>query len=304
MNIKLYNRSDIDDKKWNGCVHFAISAMPYAYTWYLDCVCDNWIGAVANNYKAVMPIVLSKKMGISYSFQPLFCQQLGVFSSTPLTKDLMNDFFSHIPDNIKHIDICLNESNYPPKHFEHFERHNYVLPLNDSYDNIYKKYSENLKRNIKKAENKKVYTSKELRPETFADFYKEHTAPQIKGFKKEDYYTMLRIIYQALNVQMGFLIGVYSEEKELIAANFFLKHPQRLINLMPSSNEKGKDLGAMHYLLDLMIKDNCDTNMYLDFEGSMIGGIAKFFGSFGAEVNKYYNIKKNKLPKILQFFKQ
>ena len=65
MKIKLINRKNIDDKRWNGCIHFAINALPYAYTWYLDNVCENWEGLVLDNYKAVMPLVYKKKFGIS-----------------------------------------------------------------------------------------------------------------------------------------------------------------------------------------------------------------------------------------------
>ena len=41
MEIKLIERKDIDHKRWNGCVHFALSATPYAYTWFLDNVSVN-----------------------------------------------------------------------------------------------------------------------------------------------------------------------------------------------------------------------------------------------------------------------
>ena len=43
MQIKLERREEIDDKRWNGCVHFALGAPPYAYTWFLDNVCEEWV---------------------------------------------------------------------------------------------------------------------------------------------------------------------------------------------------------------------------------------------------------------------
>ena len=39
MELKLMQRDEIDDKRWNGCVHYAFNAIPYAYTWYLDNIC-------------------------------------------------------------------------------------------------------------------------------------------------------------------------------------------------------------------------------------------------------------------------
>ena len=49
MELRWLSRKDIDDKLWNGCVHFALGAVPYAYTWYLDNICEDWMGLVADD---------------------------------------------------------------------------------------------------------------------------------------------------------------------------------------------------------------------------------------------------------------
>jgi hypothetical protein len=43
--------------------------------------------------------------------------------------------------------------------------------------------------------------------------------------------------------------------------------------------------------------------MILDFEGSEIPGIARFFKSFGAEKFHYYRLKMNRLPWFIKLIK-
>lgn len=303
MNIKLLKREEIDDKRWNGCVHFALNALPYGYTWYLDNVCEEWEGLVYGNYQIVMPLVFDRKFGFDYLYQPFFTQQLGVFCDIPLSKETINTFFSAIPDKYKYIDIQLNESNEAPDGYICEQRPNYLLGLEKPYETIRSKYSGNLLKNLLKAEKNELVYHMQLKPEVFVDFYVKNTGPLIKGFKEKHKHTMLRIIYQCLHYSMGSVAGVY-KDKELVAANFYIFHPQRVINLMPASNEEGRKSGAMAFLTDGMIKSNAGQNKYFDFEGSEIEGVAKFYESFGAKKSFYWRIRKNELPFYARIFKR
>ena len=64
--IELVPYEQIDRKKWDTCIHFAVNGLPYAYTWYLDAVSEYWDGLVYGDYEAVMPLTWNKKHGISY----------------------------------------------------------------------------------------------------------------------------------------------------------------------------------------------------------------------------------------------
>jgi hypothetical protein len=59
----------------------------------------------------------------------------------------------------------------------------------------------------------------------------------------------------------------------------------------------------MPYLIDLFIQSNSGKPAFIDFEGSSIDSIARFYQSFGAENLPYYNIKKNMLPWWLKWKK-
>ena len=73
---------------------------------------------------------------------------------------------------------------------------------------------------------------------------------------------------------------------------------------MSASNEQGKRSRAMFALIDHIIDKYSDTGLVLDFEGSNIKGVARFFAGFGAEQHDYYNIHINKLPFPLNVLKK
>lgn len=304
MEFKLLKREEIDDKRWNGCVHFALSAPPYGYTWYLDVVAPEWEGIVVDEYKMVMPVIRAKKWGIAYSYQPFFTQQLGIFTSQAIDQRIVDEFFKRIPKDFRWIEMALNENNFAPKNVDVKKRQNYLLDLKPAYEDIRKKYSGNILRKLKKAKKAELFIDKQIRPEELADFYRKHTANKIADFKDSHYYMMMRLIYQILHYHMGFLVGVRDKNNNLLAVNCILQHPQRVINLMPSSNEQGNKNGAMAFLLDFVIQQRAGNYQFFDFEGSMIPGVAQFFKGFGARPVDYYFVKINRLPKILRIFKK
>lgn len=304
MKIRLLKREEIEDKVWNGCVHFAVNAMPYAYTWYLDNICEEWEALVLDNYKAVMPLVFNKKMGVHYIYQPAFAQQLGVFTSLPITKNLVNNFVDSIPKKYKYVDISLNEINDISEHEFVSKRSNYYLDLNLDYALIKTNYSKNLLRNLKQAEKNELLIQNNISPEVFVKFYLEHTAPKVQDFKKEYEHTMLRLIYKALSFQLGAVVGITNKDNELIAANFILFHPTRIINLLPTSSAEGMKLKAMVFLIDHLLQKNANQRKIFDFEGSMIEGVARFYKGFGAQEINYYRLKRNKMPWFYRIFKK
>ena len=58
---------------------------------------------------------------------------------------------------------------------------------------------------------------------------------------------------------------------------------------------------AMAFLIDSFIKEHAEQHLVLDFEGSMIPGVARFYESFGGQKHRYFQlIKNNVLNKIYE----
>ena len=108
MKIEFLKRDDIDTTKWDNCIARSVNGIVYAYSWYLDIVAENWGALIADDYQAVFPLTYNKKYGISYIYQPLFTQQLGLFSVGSISHTLVSEFLQAIPSEFKFIAISLN----------------------------------------------------------------------------------------------------------------------------------------------------------------------------------------------------
>ena len=106
--IKLLRHNEINKVRWDECVKKSFNGNVYALSWYLDIVHRNWDALVENDYERVMPLTSSKKFGLSYMFQPFFVQQLGVFSSTQLSQETVDNFIKAIPEEYRLIQYRLN----------------------------------------------------------------------------------------------------------------------------------------------------------------------------------------------------
>lgn len=307
MNIRRIKREDIEDKKWNGCIHYASNGNPYGYTWHLDAISEEWEGLVEGDYESVFPLIWNDKLKITKQlYQPFFAQQLGIYSINMLSKKRIEYFLNAIPNEYKYIYINVNHKNKIPEglDFEIVERPNYTLRMMDGYENISAKYSKNLKRNLKRARTHKMSMTSSIKPEKLVEMYREHQGPKIPELDDAAYHAAHRVIYNALHRGMGFLSAITNEQNSIIAAGFFLTSKNRIVNLLPTTTPEGREKRAMHVLLDSLIHQNAGKPMIFDFEGSSVPGVAKFYESFGAVNNPYYTIKRNNLPFFAKWFKK
>lgn len=301
-DLQYIKHENIDHNKWNNCIEEAINSRFYVFTGQLDRAAPHWDALVLGDYEYVMPLPYRKKLGIKYLYQPLFSQQLGIYP-TP-NKKISELFYTYISRNFRFTEINLNAGNIPVKNIEHtnfLSQKNYLLPLGESYKSIESFYSKNTKRNIVKAEKNKLSLVEGIRLESYLDFKLGNLPP---GVKKQDIAPLKSIIAFGQYKGHGEIHGVYSAGNELCAAVYFCRWKDRVIYFNAASNSSGKELGAMYYLVNQFIRKNAGKNLTLDFEGSMIPGVARFYAGFGATPETYFQLKINRLPLFLKWIKR
>lgn len=279
--INYVKRSDIDDLKWNTLIAKHPSGLPYAFTWYLDAVLDDWRAFVLNDYEAVMPLPIAKKLGFSYVYQHSYIQQLGVFASEK-NAAVTNDFFRELNKRFLRYHVAQNTFCATIKGFS--KRVNIELELNHPLSEITEHYSENTKRNIAKAEKKKMQFSSKINADEFSRFVAQNAAFDFPDFS--------RLLLALQQHNMLFLCGVCDESHSLQAVDLCVKTHNRIVNLIPVTGQEGRKNGAMHFLLHNVIAKHSEQNFTLDFEGSSVPSIARFYRSFGAREVFFYEKKR------------
>ncbi len=294
MSINYVKQSKIDKVKWDKCINSSVNGIVYAYSWYLDIVSPNWDALIIGDYEAVMPITGKKKYGISYIYQPVYSQQLGVFTTGILNEKLVNDFLSAIPKFFKVINIKLNSYNkVSHKSFSIHEKVTYELDLISGYNTLRSHYSSNTVRNIKKAKNENIHIAKHTGLKDFLTLVNETSNIPVSIFELN---CLRKIIPFAVRYNMGNIYGAYNSNNQLVAAAFIIKSHNKAIYHLAASTDEGKESRAMFSIIDSYIYDNAEKNLTLDFEGSMIEGIARFYKGFGAQPVKYLNIRRSRIP--------
>ena len=110
LHIQYFQRDQVNDRLWNNRIDSSANGLIYAYSFYLDCLCDHWDALVLNDYEAVMPLPWRKKAGIYYIYQPFLTAQLGVFGQSP-DGVLLEAFLKAIPKKFRYLDFPLNQQN-------------------------------------------------------------------------------------------------------------------------------------------------------------------------------------------------
>ena len=297
--IKYLTNSEIDKIKWDNCVSESFNGIIYAYSWYLDVVADDWQALVENDYDRIFPLISRDKWSISYLYQPVFTQQLGVISKNILTEEVVASFLNAIPQKFKFAEINLNTLNkITSGNFRIYYWQNFELDLINSYQNLYKGYSTNLKRNLKKAEKAGLTISKNTKPDEIINLFKLNRGRKIKLLRDEQYLKLTRISYIGIYKGLIQTFGVYSKYNQLIAGAIFARSKNKIIFLFSGSSEEGKEFHAIAFLLDSVIREHSQKNFTLDFEGSNNPQLARFYKGFGSSRCSYPHIKFNRLPVI------
>lgn len=289
--IKYLLHREIDFIKYDCCISKSKNSLIYGFSWYLDIVTENnWDVLVLNNYEAVMPLPNRKKYGINYIFQPAWVQQLGVFSNHEIKEDLLLEFVNIIPRKFKLIDALFNYDNgFSSKYVS--KKDNFILDLDDTYQSLFRKVKKGRKSSIKQAQKLKLKINIIKDSKGIIDLFKENKGAQFN--KSNDEYRILEcLISKALNLKKVEIYEVTDRDCNLIGGAIFLINNGRLTYLFSATNQKGRDMQAISFLINHIIHKYSSSNMILDFEGSMILGIAKFFKSFGAVSQPYFYFRK------------
>lgn len=300
--VKYLKHHDIDTDKWDNCVDQAGNCRIYAYSWYLDRTAVKWDAIVFGDYQYVMPLPVRSKWGIKYVFQPMFSQQLGVFPHPP--EKILQAFLLLLEKEFRFVDTQLNSEqikNFKSESFKWSVRDNFLLQMGRGYKAAALEFSKNTKRNIAKAQNNDLQLVVGLSLENYLDFKGKYLP---SGVDKGSMAILKNLIAFGQYKGFGEIWGVYSGYNELTAAVCFCRWKNRIIYMNAVSNDAGKELKSMFFLIDSFIQKYSDHNLILDFEGSMIPGVARFFEGFGANPENYYKLGLNRLPWPLKWVKR
>jgi hypothetical protein len=273
---------EIDKVKWDAAIARAIHPLIYAESWYLDVVSPQWEAIVTPDYSTLWPLTINRKFKWPVIMQPMFTQQLGIFSSAPISKENIAQIYKANPYPILTLQ---SHGQYEwPKSALLSTKNNSVLPLQKDYAELQKSFRKDRKQSLAKALKNPTTCDSTTSTEAFINFTRKHNNYRLP----EKHLMMLhQLISRATEYNSGFILSVADGHEEPLSMAFFLRKYKRIINLSGHSSSKGFAKEGMFQILNQVIKDYAASDYLLDFEGSEIKGIASFYSGFGAIPEPY-----------------
>ena len=309
--IHYLPHSKIDKQKYDTCLSGAFNKRAYAFSAFLDRLSPQWDALVLmgkkGNYQKVMPLTWRKKWGIHYLYQPVMTQQLGVFSSIDKAPFRVDDFINAIPKKFQLIEISLNYGNFiatPKPRMEIKQRNNYELDLNKTYEELFRAYSKNHRKNINRhweGLNKDISINNK---DYLLVFKFKMKFLKVKGIaysnlNKQSYRNLLDYCCQ----QNCLKTIIIKDEQENIAGggNFLLYKDFILPSTFYLEKWKKNTLG--YKTQDHIIKTFAGQKIIYDFMGSDIPGVAYRNKGFGSTQYNYPQLRINRLPYPINLIK-
>lgn len=298
MHIRHLTQKEIDHEKWDITIDQAVNGQSYAYSWYLDCVAENWDALVSDDYAYIMPLPWNAKwLGVKQIYQPIFTQQLGIFGKEILDEEIILSFLKALPNEFKYVLTHLNELN-PIGNLADFTinpRRNMLLDLSESHEVLHNNFRKSLRQRIRKGKKELHFAINKTSPEELVGYYQKHLNHKV-GLPDSTYQRVLKLMKTALTLGKGNIYSAHFADGSFATGIFFAESHNRMVQLFGPSVPAGKKANAKHFLLDAIIEYFAESGRILDFEGSEIPPIAEFFRGFNPQEVFYYQIIKDDFP--------
>ncbi len=281
----------------------------FQQAWWLDATCGQEWDVVlvrkGQEIHAALPFRRRSRRGFTVLSQPALTQFLGPWlrdtgakkaNDYSRQKDLMTELIEALPDHAHYTQSWSPAvTNWLPFYWKGFSQttaYTYVLPDLTDADRIWKGLRENIRREIRRAENRAgISVSSEASLEDFIALNAMTFARQEKDLPyTPDYVRRLDAACTDHGCRRIFIAR--DGEGRAHSAAYLVWDAQNAYYLMGGSDPELRNSGAMSLCMWEAIRFAAGVTKRFDFEGSMIEPVERFFRSFGAEQVPYFRVTR------------
>ena len=305
---RIVPREDLNDDLWDHCVAKHGMGLPFSQTSFMDGLGgEKWCGLVYGSYKGVMVLPMDTAMGIvNRSRTPLGAQQLGMIGE--LTADERIEGIKNIPRYLCGVDLTLNCMDALHLHPADWKKSglglekfssapNFVLDLSPSYQEVYSRYKQRVKRHLKASQSLGLHVFEYDTPDVLVGHFRvEGQKKYGDAVSKKFLQRMTQSMFGLIHRRQGMTWSVYGEGNQFHAGVFVVPFQDRLVLYFSAVSEAGKKSQAMTFLLnELFIYASAQWKCF-DFEGTRDPGLSQFIQGFGAVNQPYLRYQRWNIP--------
>ena len=294
---------EIDPVAWDQRLEASTNASWYGLSSTLEAAAPGgWDALVDEATGEQMPLLWRRKLGVNYLYQPFMIQHSGPYSSED-PQVAAARFLRALPKCFRYADInILAEAVADMSHLRTEQRTNHVLQLDKPADVLRSGYSTNHRRSLRKAEGADVSVEHNVSGKRVLEVIEgseQFVRWKVDAAGRD---TMRRLIHatEADGAGWGRMV---SSKGEPVAVGWFVQSHERVIFLKGIGTEQGRELRAMHLLIDDVITEFASSGMAFDLAGGNDPQLARFYSGFGAEPVLYLRTLMNRLPPLIRLMK-
>lgn len=301
--IAHLRHADIDPVLWDERLRAAANASWYGLHATLEAAAPGqWDALVDEATGEQMPLPWRRKLGVRYLFQPFMLQHLGPYAPTP-RPGTAERFLHALPRRFRYADINVQGTavgTLPGARTE--PRTNHVLRLDAPLEDLRARYSTNHRRSLRKAVQAGVSIERGASGRSVLGFIEN--SPQMVRWKADAAdRAIMRALVEATEADGSGMGRIAACQGETVAAGWFVQGPSGLIFLKGLANDRGRELRAMHLLIDDVVRESASSGAVFDLAGGNDPQLARFYSGFGAEPVLYLRALINRLPPLVRLMK-
>lgn len=301
MKINYISHGFIDVNKWDTCIDKAVDGVVFAYSWYLNTVCNEWDALIDENYDFVMPLPIVSRLRGKNAVMPEFIGCLGIFSKFPLTSEITEQFLKAIPQEFRYIHILLHKYlnstllNFGLK--ENYKKA-FELDLIRNYSHISNHYSNFLKEILNSYERKQYNLVAGIQLMDLLQLHNDNASFSSTKLSNDQLKVIRKLGLLCLRLNSGDIIGAYNNQNLLCAAALFISSHNKAYILFSAQTRLASKENVWLYILDYFIKKHSEKNLTLCiFEKVETKSVLRLFGAIST---KYPVLQINKKPWYLK----
>jgi hypothetical protein len=293
--IHYIKHHNIDFSKWDQLVQASELGTVYSYSWWLSTF-SKWDLIILNDYEAGIAVPLVSVLAGNKIYQPNFVQQCLWLGKQPDDAMLIN-----LSKLIKSKSILAHFNSNLKLHRSTKMRKNQVLNIQEISE-VKKNYSKSLSKNIKNNK-QKVSIIENQNVQLTIDMYTKAYGAHNTQLKTQDYSKLKEL---TLSYPENFVNLTISMNGFPVAGLLFAKGKNRLHYILGAPSSEGRKVNAVSIGINYIIETYGRSYPTLDFEGSSIPSVHKFYKSFGSEVVEFHEIEyvANWLALPLQIYRR
>jgi len=251
-HIRFITKEDIVKDKWNFLIANSPNSFIYSTALYLDLFTVQWGAFVYGDYEAAMAIPYKSKWGIKYVYTPVGVAQLGIVG-LEITEQLEDDFIAALNSEFKYGMLHLNPF-FSIRNAEKYGlrwKTNFILPLNESYEDLRKKYTKDAIKNLRKANEVVQLVSFDVDTKEIGEAFMQQygnrgntrkLAAEYKVFARNlaEYKVFARNLEELCAQNLAFKMAIRTENGELLGAGVFGKFRNRIYYIFGAPTALGR----------------------------------------------------------------